>query len=61
MMKKLQDTAQFTELMATMEEVKTLPFGDVWKQYCEECGVAGDLSWFDEIKKYEADVQSKRV
>ena len=28
--KELQDTNQFTELMAMQEEMKTYPFGDVW-------------------------------
>ncbi len=60
-LKTLQDTAQFTELMVAQEEVKTLPFGEVWAEYCKRCGVAADMSWFDEIKKYEAEVTSKRV
>ena len=59
-LKALQDENKLTELMMLQEEVKTLPFGDVWAEYCERCGVAGDQSWFEEIKKYEADVLSKR-
>ena len=59
-LKVLQDENKLTELMMLQEEVKTLPFGDVWAEYCERCGVAGDKSWFEEIKKYEADVLSKR-
>ena len=60
-LKKLQDEGNFTKLMAMQEEIKTLPFGDIWREYCEECGVAGDASWFDEIVKYENEVLSKRV
>ncbi len=59
-LKHLQDTAQFTELMAVHEELKMLPFGDVWAEYCASCGVNADISWFDEIKAYEKDVLSKR-
>ena len=59
-LKALQDENKLTELMMMQEEVKTLPFGDVWAEYCKRCGVAGDKSWFEEIKKYEADVLSKR-
>jgi len=59
-LKTLQDEAKFTELMAMQEEVKTLPFGDVWKEYCEECGVISDASWFKEIIRYEEEVLSKR-
>ncbi|MCR5716614.1 MAG: L-rhamnose isomerase, partial [Lachnospiraceae bacterium] len=59
-LKELQDTNQLTELMAAQEEFKTLPFGDVWNYYCEVCGAPTESEWFKEIKKYEADVQSKR-
>lgn len=59
-LKNLQDEGAFTELMVRQEEAKTLPFGDVWNAYCEECGVPCDGHWFDEIKAYERDVLSKR-
>lgn len=59
-LKALQDENKLTELMMLQEEVKTLPFGDVWAEYCDRCGVAGDKTWFEEIKKYEAEVLSKR-
>ena len=60
LLKKLQDENKLTELMVMQEEVKLLPFGDIWNKYCEECGVAGDKAWFDDIMKYEKDVLSKR-
>ncbi len=60
-LKKLQDTDQFSELMVRQEELKTMPFGDVWDEYCRQCGRPVDGTWFDEIKAYEKDVQSKRV
>lgn len=59
-LKALQDENKLTELMMMQEEVKTLPFCDVWAEYCERCGVASDKSWFDEITKYENEVLSKR-
>lgn len=59
--KKLQDEKNFTKLMALSEEAKTLPFGAVWEEYCERCGVKADGGWFDEIEKYEKEVQSKRI
>lgn len=60
MLKELQDESRFGELMVMQEEIKTLPFGDVWAEYCKECGVKGDASWYDEVKAYEKDVLSKR-
>ncbi len=59
-LKKLQDNNEMTELMMLHEEVKTLPFGDIWREYCDRCGVKGDKEWFDEIKKYESEVLFKR-
>ena len=59
-LKALQDSGNFTELMVAQEEMKMLPLGDVWEEYCKECNVASDLSWFDDIMKYEKDVLSKR-
>ncbi len=60
-LKKLQDEANFTKLMVMFEEIKTLPFGEVWAEYLRRHGLADDISWFDEIVKYEKEVQSKRV
>lgn len=57
----LQDQNRMTELMVRQEELKILPFGDVWMEYCEECGVPCDGAWFDEIVKYETDVLGKRA
>ena len=60
-MKELQDAGNFTELMVVSEESKTLPFGDIWEHYCEVEGVPATIEWFDKVKKYEAEVLSKRV
>ncbi|MBP2664830.1 MAG: rhaA [Firmicutes bacterium] len=57
---KLQDKKNFTELMVTMEELKTYPFGDVWDTYCEMQNVPQQKDWFKEIQQYEANVLSKR-
>lgn len=59
-LKALQDAGNFTEKFMLMEEAKTLPFSDIWAEYCRREGVPADASWFEEIKKYEQDVQSKR-
>ncbi len=59
-LKKLQDSQDFSKLMVMQEEFKLLPFCDVWNMYCEECKVASDESWFDEVEKYEKEVLTKR-
>ena len=59
-LKALQDAGNFTEKFMLMEEAKTLPVSDIWAEYCRREGVPADASWFEEIKKYEQEVQSKR-
>lgn len=57
-MKKLQDESRFTELMVLSEDMKTMPFGEVWEEYLRREGIAAD--YFAEIKKYENEVLSLR-
>lgn len=59
-LKTLQDSQNFTELMVVQEELKTLPFEDVWNVYCQSCGKPLDGEWFEEVKRYENEVLSKR-
>ena len=47
-LKQLQDESHFTKLMVLQEELKTLPFGDVWDEYCRVCGKPIDGAWFGE-------------
>ena len=56
--KALQDENNFTELMVRQEELKTMPFGAVWEEYLRRENIPQD--YFAEIKRYEADVLSKR-
>ena len=58
---KLQDTDQFTELLVRQEELKTMPFGEIWAEYCRRCGAPEDGAWFPLVKAYERDVMAKRV
>jgi L-rhamnose isomerase len=57
--KQLQETANFTRLLAMQEEVKTLPFSAVWDEYLARQNLAVD--WFKRVEQYERDVLSKRV
>ena len=59
-MKKLQDTGDFSRLMVLGEELKTLPFGDIWDEYCRRSGVPCGMEWFDLIRGYEDRVLKKR-
>ena len=57
---KLQNNNELTELQVFQDEMKTMPFGDIWDEYCRQCGVKADREWFDDIKKYENEILNKR-
>lgn len=59
-LKELQDKDNFTKLMVIQEEIKTLPFGDVWNEYCRRCGKPLDGEWFAAVEKYESEELIKR-
>ena len=59
-MAELQNNRQFTELMMLSEDMKTYPLGDVWDYFCEQNGAPVKEAWFEEVKRYEADVLAKR-
>ena len=56
----MQNADNWTELMVVQEELKTMPFGEIWTEYCHQCGAPADGEWFADVKKYEAEVLSKR-
>ena len=59
-LKAMQDKGEFSKLLVAQEELKTMPFGDVWDEYCGVCKKPLDGEWFSKVEKYEADVLSKR-
>ncbi|HKL74246.1 MAG TPA: L-rhamnose isomerase [Clostridia bacterium] len=58
-LKQLQDEGNFSELMALSEELKTLPFGDVWNEYLARENVQKE-DWFDKVKAYEKNILIER-
>ncbi len=60
-LKALQDKNDFTQLLTFQDELKTLPFGIVWSEYCARNGVKADGEWMSDIQKYEAQVLAQRL
>ena len=60
MLQKFEAGGDYTSRLAYLEELKPLPFGLVWNAYCEMQDVPAGDSWIPMMKKYEADVLSKR-
>ncbi len=53
MLRELQDKGDWTKLMVVQEEMKTMPFGEIWAEYCRRCGKSAGMEWFDEIRAWE--------
>ena len=60
-MRKEEKSFDYTSRLATLEEMKTMPFAAVWDYYCQSKDVPVGMDWLKELKKYEAEVQSKRI
>jgi L-rhamnose isomerase len=58
-LRALQDSGNFSRLMVMQEELKTLPFGEVWEEYLARQKVPGS-DWYVLAEKYEEDVLKKR-
>ena len=57
-LKKLQNENNFTEVMYLQEEMKTMPFGEIWNEFLAREGVAEN--YLAPIKEYEREVLLKR-
>lgn len=60
-LREIELRMDFTQRLAILEDLKTLPWGAVWDYYCLQKGVPAGMDWFKEIQRYEADVLSKRA
>ena len=60
-MTQLQNENNWTALLVKQEELKTMPFGAVWNEYCSRCGVPADGQWLAQVQAYENNVLVKRV
>ena len=59
-LRKLEVEGDYTSRLALLEEYKSYPFAAVWDYYCEKNNGPVRDAWLAEVKKYEADVLSKR-
>ncbi len=58
---ELQDSDNWSELMVRQEEMKTMPFGEIWDEYCRVCGAPVDGQWLPQVQEYEKNVLVNRV
>jgi L-rhamnose isomerase len=57
---KMEEQGRTFERLATLEILKTKPFGAVWYYYCLKNKVPAGQDYIDEIMKYEKEVLRKR-
>ena len=60
MLQEAQDNADHTKVLVLQEEVKTLPWQEVWNEYCVKEGCLSESEWFKEVLEYETNVLKKR-
>ena len=59
-LREAEKSGDLTTRLALMEELKSMPWGDVWDEYCKRQNVPVGMDWVKETQKYEAAVLSKR-
>jgi L-rhamnose isomerase len=59
-LRALEAAGDFTGRLAMLEEIKSLPFGAVWDEYCRRQNVPVGPAWLDEVRRYEKTVLAKR-
>ena len=58
-LRKWQEAQDYTDLLVGLEEIKTLPFGVIWAEFCRRTNVPEDGAWLPEVRRYESDVLAK--
>jgi len=56
-----EEAGDYTARLALLEELKSLPWGAVWDQYCCAADVPTGQQWLNEVKKYESRVLAARA
>ena len=59
-LKELQDNGDHTSVLALQEELKTLPWGEVWDEYLKRQNMVSDAEMLKEFREYEKEVLLKR-
>ena len=60
LLKEAQDKYDHSRTLALQEEIKTLPWGEVWDEYLKAQNTVSDAEMYQQIKRYEEEVLLKR-
>ena len=61
LLKVAQDNADHTKVLALEEEIKTLPWQEIWYDFLSENGYLSEEDWYIDLLDYEEKVLKKRV
>ncbi|MDD5708085.1 MAG: L-rhamnose isomerase, partial [Kiritimatiellae bacterium] len=59
-LRQLELERDFTGRLALMEELKAMPFGAVWNEYCRRHSTPADGAWMPAVRSYEQKTLSAR-
>jgi len=60
-LRELEAAGDYTGRLAIMENVRLLPAGVVWEEFCRRNDTPGDLQWLEDVRRYEEQTLSKRT
>jgi L-rhamnose isomerase len=60
-LRRFEAEGDYTSRLSLLEEAKSLPFGEVWNEFCRREDVPAGFDWMDTVKRYEAEVSLKRI
>jgi L-rhamnose isomerase len=60
LLRQAEDEGDFTRRLALQEESKSLPWAEVWNEFCRRNGAPVEGEWLRAVRDYEARVLAKR-
>lgn len=60
MLKNAEDSGNYAARLGIFEELKSMPFGAVWNEYCARHNVPGGMDFLNAVEDYEKNVTLKR-
>jgi L-rhamnose isomerase len=59
-LRAFESAGELTARLALTEELKTLPLGAVWDEFCAREQCPAGMDWLDRVREYERDVLAER-
>jgi L-rhamnose isomerase len=60
-LRRLEESGDLSGRLALIEELKTLPLGAIWDEFCRRQNTPADRMWMPEVRKYEKAVLQSRA